>query len=998
MSNSGNVGQEYRLQSGGLITRTQTLGFAFDGARHTGHPGDTLASALLANGVRLVGRSFKYHRPRGILTAGSEEPNALVELHDGARREPNSRATTVELFDGLKAKSQNRFPSLAFDVMGVNDLLSPFLAAGFYYKTFMWPAALWEKLYEPVIRRAAGLGSLSGKPDPDSYEKATLHCDLLVIGAGPSGLMAALVAARSGARVVLADEDFLPGGRLNAERMEVGSLDSSDWAAKIAAELRSMRNVRLLTRTTVVGVYDGGSHAALERVSDHLAQPDLHQPRQRLWRIIAKRSVLCGGAIERPIAFGDNDRPGVMLAASVRSYLNRQAVLAGKAVTLFTNNDDGWRTAFDILAAGGKVEAVIDPRSAEDISHLRARVGDVPVFSRSRVVGVRGAKGISEVCFVNANGREIRLETDCVAVSGGWNPAVNLTCHQRGKPVWNDRIAAFVPGSDVPAGMRVAGAAAGSLTTHGALVQGSEMAEAACTELGFKVSRSLVPDAEDAPVSISPLWHVTESKSRAWLDFQNDVTVKDVALSHQEGFRSVEHLKRYTTLGMATDQGKTANVSAIAIMAEIAGQSIAQTGTTIYRPPYTPVAIAAFAGRMRGREFKPFRLPPSHDWAKEQGAVFVEAGMWLRAQWYPRKGEKNWRQSVDREVLETRRSVGVCDVSTLGKIDVKGRDAGIFLDHVYTNMMSSLPVGKVRYGLMLREDGFVMDDGTVARLGENHFVITTTTANAGLVMQHVDFCKQVHWPQLDVHMVSVTDNFAQFSVAGPNSRAVLRKLVDAGHDISNEAFGYMACANLTVCGGVAARLFRISFSGELAYEIAVEARYGDALVRALMEAGREFNITPYGVEALNVMRIEKGHLTGAELHGRTTAGDIGLGKMVSAKKDCIGKVMAQRPGLVARERPVLAGFKTVKPEDRLTAGAHFVRTGKEASTGNDEGYMTSVCFSPSLGQHIGLGFIVDGDTRHGERVRAVDMVRGLDVEVEICSPHFVDPQGERLRV
>ncbi|MEZ5792847.1 MAG: sarcosine oxidase subunit alpha family protein [Nitratireductor sp.] len=1001
MSNSretSGMGQEFRLASGGLIDRSQSIGFSFDGKRHTGHQGDTLASALLANGVRLVGRSFKYHRPRGILTAGSEEPNALVELRDGARREPNSRATTTELHDGLKARSQNRFPSLAFDVMGINDVLSPFLAAGFYYKTFMWPAAFWEKLYEPVIRRAAGLGSLSGKPDPDSYEKATLHCDLLVIGAGPAGLMAALVAARSGARVVIADEDFLPGGRLNSERMEVGSLNASDWAAKISGELALMANVRLLTRTTVFGVYDGGSYAALERVGDHLAQPVQHQPRQRLWRIIARRSVLCGGAIERPIAFGDNDRPGVMLAGAVRSYLNRHAVLSGKAVTVFTNNDDGWRTAGDILALGGKVEAVIDPRSAEDVSHLRAMVGDVPVFSRSRITGASGSKGISSVSVLNANGREIRLETDCLAVSGGWNPAVNLTCHMRSKPVWNDRIAAFVPGNDIPAGMRVAGAAAGTLSTHGALVQGSEMAAAACAELGFKVSKSLVPDAEDAPVSIQPLWHVAESKSRAWLDFQNDVTVKDVKLSHQEGFKSVEHLKRYTTLGMATDQGKTANVSAIAIMAEIAGQSIAQTGTTIYRPPYTPVAIAALAGRMTGRDFKPFRLPPSHDWAKEQGAVFVEAGMWLRAQWYPRKREKTWRQSVDREVLATRRSVGVCDVSTLGKIDVKGRDAGIFLDRVYSNVMSSLPVGKVRYGLMLREDGFVMDDGTVARLGENHFVITTTTANAGLVMQHVDFCKQVHWPQLDVHMVSVTDNFAQFSVAGPNSRSVLRKLVDAAHDISNEAFGYMACGRITVCGGVPARLFRISFSGELAYEIAVQAQYGDALIRALMEAGREFDITPYGVEALNVMRIEKGHLTGAELHGRTTAGDIGLGKMVSAKKDCIGKVMAQRPGLTAKDRPVLAGFRTTKPEDSLSAGAHFVRMGKEATTDNDEGYMTSVCFSPSLGQHIGLGFIVDGDTRHGEKVRAVDMVRGRDVEVEICSPHFVDPQGERLRV
>jgi methylglutamate dehydrogenase subunit C len=992
------MSQTYRLENGGLIERQKTLPFTFDGKRHSGHPGDTLASALLANGVRLVGRSFKYHRPRGILTAGSEEPNALVELGRGARRDPNSRATTTELFAGLEAHSQNRFPSLRFDILAANDLLSPFLSAGFYYKTFMWPAAFWEKFYEPIIRRSAGLGRLSGETDPDSYEKAWMHCDLLVIGSGPAGLMAALQAGRSGARIVLCDEDFQLGGRLNSERIEIARTPGAEWAARTIDELSSMKNVRIMPRTTVFGCYDGGTYGALERVNDHLAEIPAHQPRQRLWHIIAKHSVLATGAIERGIAFGNNDRPGIMYAASVRSYVNRFAVTPGKSVVVFTCHDDGWRTAQDLHRANIDVEAIVDSRPAEDIAIMRETSGDIVSFTQASVVGTTGRTGLDSVEILNAHGKKMTIETDCLAVSGGWNPCVHLTCHQRGKPAWNNRIAAFVPSGELPPGMAVAGAANGAFSTHGALAQGRECATAALNALDIKPARLDIPDTEDSPVSISPIWHVAESKGRAWVDHQNDVTVKDIVQSHLEGFHSVEHLKRYTTLGMATDQGKTANVPALAIMAEISGKTIAQTGTTIFRPPYTPVAISAFAGRARGKDFRPYRLTPAHDWAKSKGAEFTEAGLWLRAQWYPQKGETHWRQSCDREAMAVRKSVGLCDVSTLGKIDVKGSDAAEFLDRVYINMISTLPVGKVRYGLMLREDGFVMDDGTIARLGENHYLVTTTTGNAGLVMQHVDYCAQVLWPQLDVHLVSVTDQFAQLAVAGPNSRKVLEKIVDSGHDISNEAFPYMACGAITVCGGLPAKLYRISFSGELAYEIAVSARYGDALVRAIEAAGAEFDITPYGVEALNVLRIEKGHPVAAELNGQTTAGDLGLGRMISAKKDCIGKVMAQRPALTDPERMVLAGFKPAGDDVELTAGAHFIGLNREVTTRNDEGWMSSVCFSPSLGYHIGLGFIRSGSERHGERVRAVDPVRGSDIEVEICSPHFVDPKGERLRV
>ena len=621
----------------GLIDRDTSLAFSFNGRQMTGHAGDTLASALIANGVKLVGRSFKYHRPRGIFTAGSEEPNALVTLREGAHSEPNTRATVAELFDGLVARSQNHRGPLNFDLLAVNDLLSPFLTAGFYYKTFMWPKSFWEKLYEPVIRSAAGLGRLSGAEDPDTYDKGFLHCDILVIGAGPAGLSAALQAARSGARVILADEDFLPGGRLNAETYEVSGMPGHRWAAETIAELRSMETVRLMTRTTVYGAYDHGVYGALEKKTDHLASAD-GRPRQVLWRIYSKQAILCAGATERPIAFANNDRPGIMLAGSTRTYANRFAALAGKRVTIFTNNDDGWRTATDMVDAGAQIAAIIDNR---EIAPLVAPAGAAIVMGGA-ISDTSGRLALKSVTLSNGQ----TIETDCLAVSGGWNPNVHLTCHQRGRPQWNAAINAFVPGGELPVGMRVAGSASGTLTLAACLAEGHKAASEAAKALGFTPSRSRPAPASDEASANSAFWHVGNSKKRAWVDLQNDVTTKDIKLSHREGFRSVEHLKRYTTMGMATDQGKTANILGLAIMAEASGKSIPETGTTIFRPPYTPVAIGALAGRSRGREFRPTRLTTSHQWAKEQGAIFVEAGMWLRAQWYPKAGETHWRESV----------------------------------------------------------------------------------------------------------------------------------------------------------------------------------------------------------------------------------------------------------------------------------------------------------------------------------------------------------------
>lgn len=962
--------------SGGLIDRSQTLRFTFDGLPYQGHPGDTLASALLANGVKLMGRGFKYHRPRGPISAGSEEPNAIVELRGGARREPNTRATVAELYHGLEAASQNRWPSLKLDALAVNDLMSPFFAAGFYYKTFMWPKAFWEKLYEPMIRRAAGLGSLSGEVDPDSYDKGFLHCDILVIGAGPAGLMAALTAGRAGARVILADEDFAMGGRLNAETLALNDQAGADWAKAAVAELASLSNVRLMARTTVLGAYDHGIYSALERVSDHLAVPAEGKPRQILWRIYSQRAILCAGATERPIAFVNNDRPGIMMAGAMRAYANRWAAAVGKRVAVFTNNDDGLRTVADLKAKGVNIAAVID-----------ARKGDVVTDSRGRL-------GLREITVRQADGRSHKVACDALAVSGGWNPNVQLTCHQRNRPVWNEALHAFVPGDLLP-GLSVAGAANGVFSTHGALRSGADAAGQALEGLGIKVAEAPLPRAEDAPVSLTPLWFVPHTSGRAWVDQQNDVTVKDIKLAHQENFTAVEHLKRYTTLGMATDQGKTSNVTGLAVMAELTGKTIPETGTTIYRPPYSPVPIGAYAGRSAGADFRPKRLTPSHKWASEQGAVFVEVGMWLRAQWFPKAGESHWRQSVDREVLATRASVGICDVTTLGKVDVQGADAAEFLNRIYANPFAKLAVGRVRYGLMLREDGMVMDDGTAARLAEDHFVVTTTTANALGVYRHMEFCRQCLWPELDVQIISTTEAWAQFSVAGPNARKLLEQVVD--QDISNEAFPYMACAPITVCGGLRARLFRISFSGELAYEIAVPTRYGDALIRRMAALADGMGGCVYGTEALGVMRIEKGHVAGNELNGTTTALNLGMAGMVSKKKDTIGAVLAEREGLVRPDALVVMGFKPVDPKQPLAAGSHFIGRNDTANAANDQGYMTSVAYSPHVGSSIALGFLKNGANRKGEVLRAVNPVQNSEVLVEVVSAHFVDPEGERLR-
>jgi sarcosine oxidase subunit alpha len=969
---------------GRSIDRTRPLRFTFDGRGHEGFAGDTLASALLANGVRLMGRSFKYHRPRGPLTAGPEEPNALVEvLEPGGQQTPNLRATEQELYEGLAAQSQNRWPRLSFDALAVNDWLHPFLGAGFYYKTFMWPAKLWEKLYEPAIRRAAGLGRLSGHHDEAPYEKAHAFCDLLVIGAGPAGLMAALAAGRAGARVILAEADREPGGRLLTEAPAVGGHAGPDWVVAVWAELAGLPNVRLMPRTTVTSVHDDGHFGALERVGQHLAAPaDL--PRACFWRIRAKRAVLAAGALERPIAHPDNDRPGVMLASAVETYAARWGVDPGPTV-IFGADDGALACARRLTRAGVRIAAYVDPRP--ELSVLE----DFPVYRGAEVVGTRGRLALREVSVRHGGGIS-RIAATTLGLAGGWNPTLHLTCHLGARPVWDAGLAAFVPQSGAVPGLAPAGAAAGVMSTAGALASGLAAARAALADLGLPVPDIHTPEAEDAPHAPGRLWAV-DAPGRAWLDTANDVTVKDVKLAAQEGYGAVEHMKRWTTQGMAPDQGKSGNVLALAVLAEATGQGIAAAGTTTYRPPFVPVPIAAMGAGGRGKGFAPERRMTSDAATRAAGAPMIEAGLWYRPSYFPQPGEASWRPACDREVAMVRGAVGVTDVSTLGKIDVQGPDAAAFLDFVYTNTMSTLKPGRVRYGLMLREDGFVMDDGTCARLGAEHFLITTTTAAAGQVMRHLDFVQQAFFPRAAFRFGSVTEHWAQFAVAGPRARDLVGRIAEA--DLSNAALPFMGCAPATI-GGVPGRIFRISFSGELGYEVAVPARHGAALWDRLLAEAAALGGGPYGIEALNVLRIEKGFITHAEIHGRTTAFDIGMERMVAAK-DCVGRAASRRPGLLDEGREQLVGLVPLDTADELSAGAHLYAPGDTASRTANQGYVTSVAPSPTLGHWIALGFLKRGRARLGEELRLDDGLRGRRVACRVVDPVFLDPAGGRMR-
>jgi sarcosine oxidase subunit alpha len=975
-----------RISGKGLINREKLVNFKFDGSDYKGFEGDTVASALLASGKKLFGRSFKYHRPRGVLTAGSEEPNALLTVGQGAFQDPNIRATTQEIFEGLITKSQNNWPNLHYDILSANDLFSDFLGAGFYYKTFMWPKSFWEKVYEPFIRRAAGLGALSGLHNSDTYEKAYTFCDLLIIGGGPSGLMAAKIAAEAGLDVIIVEQEPIFGGRLISETEEVDGMPGSVWAAKTVKNLEELNNVRLFSRTTVTGAYDQGTFAAVERVGHHLSERGGDRPLECFWRIVAKHSILAAGAIERSIAFPNNDRPGIMSAGAVRTYLNRFGVSTGKSVALFCNNNTAHNTARDLLESGIDVAAIIDTRedSKTDLN--------VPFYNGAEVSNTSGRHGLKSIVVKKSN-TETTIEVDCLAVSGGWNPTVHLTCHMNARPVWDEKILSFVPKIGAIPNMAVIGAANGLMDTHMCFASAEKEVSLILKASGKTAKSKKLPKVEITKYEIASKWSV-EGKGRAWLDYQNDVTVKDIQQAVRENFKSVEHMKRYTTQGMAIDQGKNSNVAALAILADATGQGIPETGTTTFRPPFVPVSIASMGKNAQGIGFAPQRHTTSHIASVDRGAPMVEAGLWYRPSYFPEVGETNWRQSCDREVEMVRSNVGVCDVSTLGKIDIQGPDAHKLLDFVYTNMFSTLKVGKVRYGLMLREDGHVMDDGTTARLAENHYLMTTTTAAAGQVMRHLDFVHQCLHPEWDLSFISVTEQWAQFAIAGPKSQELINAVLD--QPITSDTFPFMSCASIGVLGEVG-RLFRISFSGEHGYEIAVPSRYGESLFRLLVSRAEEIGGGPYGMEALNVLRLEKGFITHAEIHGRVTAFDLGMERMVSKKKDCIGKTSAARPGLLDNEREQLIAIKPVGPIKQIVAGAHLFDLNDNPIRQNDRGYVTSVGFSPTFGHFLGLAFLKNGHERLGDRIKMVDHLRGIETECEVVNTVSFDPKGDRLR-
>lgn len=943
-----------RLPTGGRIDRGQPLTFSLDGRTLSGFQGDTLASAILANGVRLVGRSFKYHRPRGFLSAGVEEPNGLFTLGSGGRTDPNVAGTVTELFKGLEARCQNAWPSVQFDLMAVNSLASPLLSAGFYYKTFMGPARGSWMFYEPFIRKAAGLGQGVHERDPDRYETRHAFADVLVIGGGPAGLSAAVTAGRAGARVVLAEQDFLLGGSLLLESV---ASEADSWRQQMLRELGSLPNVEILTRTTAFGLYDGNTVALVER-RDAAAG----RVRQVVITLRARSIVFATGATERPLVFRNNDLPGVMLASAVRTYLNRFAVLCGRRAVVVTNNDSTDATVSDLQRAGAEV-TVVD---------FRKGVSSVEALGRKAVTGI----------VVDNN----TLECDLVCMSGGWSPAVHLTSHCGIKPKYLEEIHALVPGGYAP-GHSGAGALTGTSTWQDAIEEGARA-------VGGTASASLRSHAQRG-YGIQPIWQPPKgSRVKAFVDFQNDVGVKDLEIAHQEGYLSVEHLKRYTTLGMGTDQGKTSNVNALTIMAGLRGVDIPEAGTTTFRPPFTPVAIGALAGRSVGKHFRASRRSPLHDWHLSHGGEMIEAGPWLRAWWYRWAGP-NVESAYVEEMRLVRRAVGLSDVSTLGKIDIQGPDAAEFLNRVYVNGFAKLPVGKARYGVMLTDDGVVLDDGTTTRLSDTRYFMTTTTAQAGEVMSWLEFLLQTAWTDLRVHVTSITDEWAGMVVAGPKARATL-ELAFPGNDVSDSNLPYMGCLEFEL-DGVPLRLIRLSFSGELAYEIFTPADYGVALWEHLLSSAAPLGIKPYGLEALASLRIEKGHVAGGELDHRNTLDDLGLGKMASKDKPFIGRELRQRPLLQAPERWSLVVIECLEAGKRLRGGSILFSTADKIE-GHGRGYITSVTWSTELDKFIALGLYQGGLKHTGEEIICAFPLKAEQVRARIVSPMFIDPNGERLRV
>ena len=994
---------DFRLSVGGRIDRDRLVGFSFDGEQYSGFAGDTLASALLANGVRLVGRSFKYHRPRGVVTDGVEEPNALVQLGAGAIGEPNARATQVEIHDGLTAASQNRWPNVRFDVGAVNGHLSALLPAGFYYKTFMWPGKWWMK-YEYFIRRAAGLGRAPTGPDPEIYDKSWAHCDVLVVGAGPTGLTAAHAAGRTGARVLVVDERPEPGGHLLGTRRTINDAPAGEWVSAMVSELADMDEVRILSRATALGYYDHNSLTVLERRTDHLPYGERGgRVRQRLWKVRAKQVVLATGAHERPLVFRNNDRPGVMLASAAQSYVNRYAVRPGTAAVVFTNNDSAYDPALDLADAGLRVTVVDVRTELSDLRRAQLRRRGIELLAGHAIISVRGAKAVTGVSVASLTatatgytGTSRRIRCDLVCMSGGWNPAIHLFSQSGGRLAFDEARGVFVPGEVRQAQFSVGGCNGTGVLAF-ALSEGREAGKSAAAACGFRMRGGTalprVDVVEEVPIRLFwtvPPRHPDRRLDKHFVDFQNDVTAADIALAAREGYRSVEHLKRYTTTGMGTDQGKTSNVNALAILSETLGADIAATGTTTFRPPYTPVTFGALAGRDVGELSDPVRTTPMHRWHVQQGATFEDVGQWKRPWYYPRDGE-SMREAVDRECLAARNAVGILDASTLGKIDVQGPDAAEFLDRIYTNGWKRLEVGRCRYGLMCTEDGMVFDDGVTLRLGDHHYLVHTTSGNAARVLGWMEEWLQTEWPELRVYCTSVTEQTATASISGPFARRLLAALT-TDIDLDRDAFPFMHWRDGHVAG-LPARVARVSFTGESSFEVSVPAGYGLSLWTALMHAGQRYGITPYGTEAMHVLRAERGFIiAGQDTDGTVTPIDLGMEWIVSRRKDFIGRRSLDRADTVRDDRKQLVGLLTERSEDVLPEGGQIVER-VTALPMRMIGHVTSSYYSANLGHSIALALVRGGRSRHGEQVM-VPLERSV-MSARITEPGFFDPEGAR---
>jgi sarcosine oxidase, subunit alpha len=998
-----------RLAKGGrLINRSAPVEFSFNGKRFRGFQGDTLAAGLLANDQMLVGRSFKYHRPRGIVASGPEEPNALVNLGSGARLEPNQRTTTTELFDGLDCTSQNHWPSLEFDVGVVNNYAARFLPAGFYYKTFIHPRPFWKHVFEPIIRRSAGLGKAPVQGDADRYEQAYAFCDVLVVGAGVAGLLAAKAAADAGQRVILLEQAPVLGGRAPVDETEVQGQPVDAWLSAVEADLAARDTVTIRTRTCGFGVYDHGYVLADERVADHT--PGDGRPKHRLWRIRAGKIITATGSIERPLAFAGNDIPGVMLASAIRDYVVNYAVSPGDRTVIVTNNDSAYQTALALKAAGLDVPAILDARDqATGALPEAARAAGIRVLTGKAIAKVKGGKRITGVAICAQAGEgavQEEIACEAVAMSGGWSPVVHLWSHCGGKLLWDETISAFVPdparpplNHDGSAMVQVVGSAAGHLDL-GSIVE--SVAQFAVSPRGETKARR----KEDArttvktSVEIPPVWVMPQGapitlRNKMWLDYQNDVKVSDVQLAAREGYVSVEHTKRYTTLGMATDQGKLSNINGLAVLAEALGSEIPQVGTTTFRPPYTPVTIGALAGESRGEIFQPLRRTPMHEAHEKSGAYFEPVGLWRRPYCFPRAGETH-EQAVHREVLNTRTNLGLLDASTLGKIIVKGPDAGRFLDMLYTGVMSTLPVGKCRYGLMCNEQGFLSDDGVVARIDEDTWLCHTTSGGADRIHAWMEDWLQCEWWDWQVYTANVTEQYAQVAVVGPNARKLLQVL--GGMDVSKEALPFMQWAD-GILGGFPVRVYRISFSGELSYEVAIPASHGAAFWAACQEAGKALGAMAYGTECLHVMRAEKGFIMiGDETDGTVIPQDLGLDWAISKKKaDYLGKRGQERVYLASPDRWKLVGFETLDGSV-IPEGAYIVADGVNANgQRNTQGRVTSTYHSPTLKRGIAMGLLKQGPGRMGEVVE-FNTVLGGTVKARVRDTVFYDKDGEKQNV